>query len=336
MIEISYGASLLRFNTFGIDVKASVLIEYDTVSDLAQLYADGNLRGRLLNVGQGSNLLFVSDFEGMVLHCRNRSLAVERTPDGHAMVTAGAGWAMDSLIALTVEQGFGGLENLSNIPGEVGSSAVQNVGAYGVEAADRIVKVEAFDVRDGVTRAFVNDDCRFAYRDSRFKRPDQKRWVITAVTFCLDTEPRPVLTYSGLAAALGDAEPTPANIRRAIIDVRGSKLPDPAEIGSAGSFFTNPVVTYSQAEALLAANPGMPVFPVGDGMAKISAGWLIDRAGWKGRRLGRAGVYSRNALVIINLGGATGDEIVALAEAVMADVKERYGIELRPEVNIIR
>jgi len=336
MIEISYGASLLRFNTFGIDAKASVLIEYDTVSDLTQLYAGGNLRGRQLNVGQGSNLLFVNDFDGTVLHCRNRSLAIEHTPDGHALVTAGAGWAMDSLIALTVEKGLGGLENLSNIPGEVGSSAVQNVGAYGVEAADRIVKVEAFDITDGRTAVFVNDDCHFEYRNSRFKRPDQKRWIITSVTFRLDIEPRPVLTYSGLAAALGNAEPTPANIRRAIIGVRGSKLPDPAEIGSAGSFFTNPVVPRHQAEALLAANPGLPVFPAGDGMAKISAGWLIDRAGWKGRHMGNAGVYSRNALVIVNLGGATGDEIVALAEAVMADVKARYGIELRPEVNIIR
>lgn len=336
MIDITHGASLLPFNTFGIDAKASVLIEYDTVDDLCKLYDDGLLSEPVLNVGQGSNLLFIGDYQGTVLHSRNRILDISPDTDGFCFVKAGAGWRMDELIERTIAEGLAGLENLSGIPGEAGSSAVQNVGAYGVEAADRIVGVEAFDMKDGSVAVFNNADCAFAYRDSRFKRPDQKRWIITAVTYRLGPAIAPVLTYGALAAAFADTvAPTPANIRTAIMEMRASKLPDPAVIGSAGSFFTNPIVSESKAEALLKAYPDMPAYPVGEGLVKISAGWLIDRAGWKGCRMGRAGVYSRNALVLVNLGGATGSEILALARAVMADIDTRYGISLRPEVNIL-
>lgn len=335
-MKITENASLLPFNTFGIDVKTARLIEYESPDDLKRLYDDGELSGRILNVGQGSNLLFAADFDGTVLHSCDRSIEISEADGGKVRVKAGAGMVMDDLIALTVEKGLGGLENLSNIPGEVGSSAVQNVGAYGVEAADRIVEVEAFDSVDGVFKTFSAADCDFAYRDSRFKRPEQKRWIITAVTFMLDADPKPVLTYRGITEALGTRAATPATVREAIIALRAGKLPAPEVMGSAGSFFTNPVVPAAKADALRELYPEMPAYPVGDGRVKLSAGWLIDRAGWKGATKGRAGVYDRNALVLVNLGGVSGSEVIALADEIVNDVMEKFAVRLIPEVNIIR
>lgn len=335
-MRITENASLLPFNTFGIDVRARRLIEYDNPSELKELYDSGELTGRLLNVGQGSNLLFDGDFDGTVLHSRDRSLTLIPADGGKVLFKAAAGWVMDDLIALAVEKGLGGLENLSGIPGEAGSSAVQNVGAYGVEAADRIVCVDAFDSIDGRSRTFTAEECCFAYRDSLFKRPDMKRWIITSVTFELTTVPEPVLTYRGLAEALESREATPGAVREAVLALRAGKLPAPDVMGSAGSFFTNPVVERSKAERLIADYPSMPAYKLADGRVKLSAGWLIDRAGWKGAVRGRAGVYDRNALVLVNLGGVTGGEVVALADEIIADVNAKFGIELTPEVNIFR
>lgn len=332
-MKIDENASLRPFNTFGLDARARVLAQYDSADELRALIEGGLLGGsRAIHVGRGSNLLFVSDcFDGVVLHSRIEGLEIG--PD--ATVKAGAGMTFDALVEVTVNAGLSGLENLSLIPGEVGASAVQNIGAYGVEAADRIVCVDTVDMTDGSSRCFEASECGYGYRDSIFKHPDFKHYAITSVTFRLDREFTPVLTYRGLAEAMEGRELTPRAVRDAVIGLRRSKLPDPDELGNGGSFFKNPVVPLTKAHELQELHPAMPSWPAGDDGVKLSAGWLIEQCGWKGRSLGRAGVYGRQALVLVNLGGATGREIAALAEAVTSDVYERFGVRLSPEVNFL-
>lgn len=333
MIRIVDHASLLPYNTFGIDATACRLVEYSTVSDLRSICP---VKGDFLNVGVGSNLLFTGPYQGTVLH----SLIchcdiIDRTPES-VIVNVGAGVVWDDFVAWAVVSGFGGVENLSLIPGETGSAAVQNIGAYGVEAKDVIRAVNTIDLLTGRERRFPAAECDYGYRQSVFKRPEMKRYTVTSVEFELSACPSPNLSYKALRDRVEEwgIEPTPAAIRRAVISLRQGKLPEPAKYGNAGSFFTNPVVSARQAADLLGRWPDMPHYPAPDGV-KLSAGWLIDRAGWKGKALGRAGVYSRQALVLVNLGGATGREIVDLANAVISSVKEIYGVTLTPEVNII-
>ena len=293
---------------------------------------------RLLHIGAGSNLLFTKDFDGVVLHSRICfARALEEDAEG-VNIEAGAGIVMDDLIAQVADMGLYGLENLSHIPGEVGASAVQNVGAYGVEAKDVIREVHAVAVESGEERIFSNEECRFAYRDSIFKNEWKGLYIITSVVFHLSKQPQPRLDYGNLRQALAGKEPTPMNIREAVIAIRKQKLPEPAELGSAGSFFKNPIIspehfqTILQQEQKTAAE--IPHFETADGI-KIPAAWLIEQCGWKGMRQGGAQVYEKQPLVIVNTGNATAQDIITLAAEITESIAQRFQITLHPEVNYI-
>ncbi len=334
MIKHHTDYSLLPHNTFGIDVKAAHFVEFSSVEDIKSI-AGKLCDTRHLVIGGGSNLLFMGDFDGIILHSAIKGIEVVAEDDDSLLVRAGSGINWDEFVAYTVEQGWQGLENLSAIPGEVGASAVQNVGAYGVEAGDLIESVECVSLSDGSERVFTKEECRFAYRHSIFKAEEKGKHIVAYVTYRLNKKGKYVLTYGNLkeqCEALGGVNA--ANIRRAVCETRAAKLPDPAEIGSAGSFFMNPVVEASVAEGLKSEYPSMPTYPAPGGI-KLSAGWLIDQCGWKQRSSETVGVYSKQALVVVNLGGATGRDVIEFARQIQASVKEKFGVEIFPEVNVI-
>ena len=319
-------------------VSCRLYVEVTEPEDLLTLDFDA-LPQPLFVMGGGSNLLFTSDFPGTVLHMANTGYAVMPGSTGHLLVRVAAGVVFDDFCAWAAAEGLWGPENLSLIPGEVGASAVQNIGAYGVEAKDIIDTVHAFDRQE---RRFVDipgADCGYGYRTSLFKTDWKGRYIITAVTFCLSSAPQPKLDYGGVRKALGDREPTPQVIRDTIIGIREQKLPDPKEIGSAGSFFCNPVIERAHFERIVAlakAENGpeyeVPHYDVGE-RVKVPAAWMIDQCGFKGMRLGGAQVYPKQPLVIVNAtGAATPEEIVALEQRVIGTIREKYGIELHPEV----
>ena len=329
--------SLLAHNTFGMDVRAALFFEYDTVEELQAflLSDDFARRERFLHIGSGSNLLFEGDYKGIVMHSAMRTLEVVDEADDHLLVRVGSGYVWDDFVAHCVEQGWAGVENLSAIPGEVGASAVQNIGAYGVEVRDVIVRVEAMAL-DGTTSTFTNEECQYGYRDSIFKRELRGQYIVTHVTYRLEKSPTYRLDYGDLRARVeAQGEPTLKAVRDAVTAIRDSKLPDPRVLGNAGSFFTNPVIPRTQYEALKEQYPNIPSYPIDEERVKVPAGWLIDSAGWKGKALGRAAVHDRQALVLVNLGGATGAEVMTLAERVCEDVYNKYGICITPEVNFI-
>jgi UDP-N-acetylmuramate dehydrogenase len=323
MVKEYFDVPLAPLNTMAVEARCDRLVEFSAADDLPSVF--GTLSGRWNVLGGGSNILLTGDYRGTLLRSTDRGIA----PDG-ALVRVGAGTAWDDFVAWSVRHGLWGVENLSHIPGTVGAAPVQNIGAYGVEAKDAIETVEVFDTESLTTRVMTAAECGFGYRDSVFKRG--LRGVITAVTFRLSPTPRPRLDYGDLRARV--SEPTLANIREAVVDVRRSKLPDPAETGNAGSFFKNPVVAAEVAERLKTEYPDMPLYDAADGLRKLAAGWLIDRAGWRGRSLGRAGVHAAQALVLVNLGGATGADILALARRIQSDVHARFGVSIETEVNI--
>ncbi|MBQ3926965.1 MAG: UDP-N-acetylmuramate dehydrogenase [Bacteroidaceae bacterium] len=327
--------SLLGHNTFGMDVKAKRYVEYDSEEELRALIP--TLEGKVLHIGGGSNLLFKGDFDGTVLHSAIKGIQVYLGigENDEVVVRVGAGVVWDDFVAWAVSNGYGGVENLSLIPGEVGASAVQNIGAYGVEAKDVIAKVEAIDLQSGAFRSFGVDECGYAYRQSIFKNELKGRYAITHVTYRLQKHPQLRLDYGNLLAVLSGKENiTVEYVRQAIIDIRNAKLPDPKVLGNAGSFFMNPVVSREKFLALQKDYPQMPFYEV-EGGVKIPAGWMIDQCGWKGKSLGRAAVHDKQALVLVNLGGATSDEIVTLCETICRDVREKFGIDIHPEVNLI-
>lgn len=331
--------SLLIHNTFGMDVKAERYVEYDNEEELCALIP--TLQGKVLHIGGGSNLLFTGNFDGTILHSAIGGIEIVEEVEGEdeLLVRVGAGVVWDDFVAWAVEQGLGGVENLSIIPGEVGASAVQNIGAYGVEAKDVIVMVEAIDMTNGKKRIFANEECAYAYRQSIFKRELKGQYAITYVTYRLQKTPVLKLEYGNLLAVLGgtlkEGEcPSIKQVRQAIIDIRNAKLPDPKVQGNAGSFFMNPVVSREKFLSIQKDYPQMPFYEVEDGV-KIPAGWMIDQCGWKGKALGRAAVHDKQALVLVNLGGATSDEILTLCNTVCKDVKEKFGVDIRPEVNFI-
>ena len=330
--------SLLPYNTFGMNVKAARFVEYESVDELRHFLCerlDKNVP--LLHVGKGSNLLFVSDYPGIVLHSGIKGIQVVQETDDFVDLRVGAGEVWDDLVDDTVRQGWYGAENLSLIPGEVGASAVQNIGAYGVEAKDLIVSVETVSVATGEPRVFTNEECRYAYRESIFKQELKGKYIVTYVTYRLKKHPVYHLDYGNIRAELEKENETLslAVLRRIIIRIRQAKLPDPEKIGNAGSFFMNPIVPVAQFEALCKEYPDMPHYKVDENRVKIPAGWMIDRCGWKGKHLGRAGVHDKQALVLVNLGGATGEEVVRLAAAIVRSVEEKFGITICPEVNFI-
>ena len=329
--------SLLPHNTFGMDVKASVFIEYASVEELKEvlsLYVKDN---QWLHIGKGSNLLFTGDFSGIILHSAIKGYEVIHEDTKEVVVRVGAGEVWDDFVAMTVENEWYGAENLSLIPGEVGASAVQNIGAYGVEAKDLIVGVEAIEVSTGKECIFKNEECGYAYRESVFKSSLKYQYLVTHVSYRLKKTPCYHLDYGNIRLELEKQKVrlTLANVRQAIISIREAKLPDPKLQGNAGSFFMNPVISRKHFEALLVDYPLMPHYEVDAESIKIPAAWMIDQCGWKGKRLGRAGVHDKQALVVVNLGGAVGTEVIALSEAIQKSVYEKFGINILPEVNFI-
>lgn len=322
-------------NTFGLDVKAGRWLEYASMEELKALIAEGQISSPYLHVGSGSNLLFLGDFEGTVLHSAIRSIEMVNQDVEKVWLRVGAGVIWDDFVAYCVERGYYGAENLSLIPGEVGASAVQNIGAYGVEVKDMISCVETVDVH-GDKRVFGVEECGYAYRNSVFKRPDMKSFFVTHVTFALNKAEQYTLNYGTIRQEL---EKYPqidlATVRQVIVSIRESKLPDPKVLGNAGSFFMNPIVTRTKYETLLQEYPSMPSYQVDATHVKIPAGWMIEQCGWKGKSLGNAAVHDKQALVLVNCGGATGADIVALSDAVRAAVREKFGVEIHPEVNMI-
>ena len=329
---------LLSHNTFGMDVKASVFVEYDSVAELKTILSDNNyLSGQWLHIGGGSNLLFTGDYAGTVLHSAIRGYEVVDEDDREVKVRVGAGEVWDDFVAYAVGNGWYGAKNLSLIPGEVGASAVQNIGAYGAEAKDLIVKVETLAVETGTERVFSNEECRYAYRESIFKKELRGKYIVTYVTYRLSKQPVFNLEYGNVQGELAKrgCEVTLENVRNTIIAVREVKLPDPKVQGNAGSFFMNPMVPRARFEALQQQYPDMPHYDVDGDRVKIPAAWMIDRCGWKGKQVGRAGVHTKQALVLVNCGGATGDEVISLARQIQESVQQKFGISISPEVNFI-
>lgn len=319
-------------NTFGLDVRAKVFAEYRSVDELRELL-DRYKGERILHIGAGSNLLFTKDFDGVILHSAMRQARAMREDDDHVWIEAENGLVLDELIAQLCDMGLSGMENLSYIPGEVGASAVQNVGAYGVEAKDVITEVRTLRIADKTEVILGVTDCKFGYRNSIFKNELRDQCIVTHVTYKLNKHLQPQLDYGNLRGEVGD-NPTVMDIRNAVIRIRKQKLPEVGELGSAGSFFKNPIVPREQYEAIAAQYERVPHFDQ-DGGVKIPAAWLIEQCGWKGKMLGGAQVYPKQPLVIVNANHATPDDIINLAAAVCQSVKDKFGITISPEVNYI-
>ncbi|WP_343732921.1 UDP-N-acetylmuramate dehydrogenase [Duganella sp.] len=326
---VLYQFPLQPLNTFGIAATARAYLRVTKKEQLLGVYADGAWAALpKLILGGGSNVLLTGDFDGLVLHIGLEGKEIIGGDNQHHFVRAAAGENWHAFVQWTIAQGLGGLENLSLIPGTVGAAPIQNIGAYGLEMKDVFHSVTVFDPARGETRVMDAAACRFGYRDSMFKH-EGRHLIILDVTFALPKEWTPNLRYAELAA-----EPdltSPRKIADAVIAIRRRKLPDPAVVGNAGSFFKNPVVPGAQCAALLARFPDLVHHAQPDGSEKLAAGWLIDQCGWKGRSLGAAGVYPKQALVLVNNGGASGADVVALAQAIQADVQARYGVLLEPE-----
>lgn len=332
-MTIRDNCSLAGRNTFGMDVRADSLIDWASTDELKNALQD--IVKPVLMIGGGSNLLFMGDFKGTVLHSTITSIDIIGSTDDRVYVKVGAGVVWDDFVAWCTINGFWGVENLSAIPGEAGASAVQNIGAYGVEAKDVIDTVQTICLADGTERDFSNSECRYGYRQSIFKNELKGQYAVAYVIYALSKMPQPKLGYGALeqeVERLGG--PTLSNIRQAVISIRNSKLPDPKVLGNAGSFFMNPVVTEQEFDIIRSNYPDVPSYPAPGGI-KVPAGWLIEKTGWKGRSLGPAAVYDKQALVLVNKGGATGADIKHLADTIIADVKQKFGVTLSTEVNYI-
>ncbi len=329
--------SLVKYNTFGLNYKADRVIHLHTEDETRKFLKKGlPPEMPVLILGAGSNILFTSDFKGTILHPCLKGISVSEKNDDHVIISAGAGVVWDDLVKWCVENGLSGLENLSLIPGMVGATPVQNIGAYGAEAGDLIENVRAVKLEDGSEFTFTNHDCEFGYRNSIFKIREKGKWLITNVSYRLSTNQSINLDYGSLRDEVNKlGAVTLKNIRQAVISIRQSKLPDPAITGNAGSFFKNPVVESSLANALKASHPDMPVYDNESGGTKIAAGWLIEKCGWRGRRNGDVGVHEKQSLVIVNYGSATGMEIFNLSEEIRESVLDNFGVSLEREVEVI-
>lgn len=336
-MRTEHNFSLLHYNTFGIDACCDTFVEYASADEAARLAQQLPDEPYLL-LGGGSDLLLTGDFHGTVVHSAIRGFEVSDDGADHAIVRCGSAEVWDKVVSRCIALGLHGMENLSLIPGEVGASAIQNIGAYGAEVKELITSVEVVETGTGRHITLSNADCQYAYRDSRFKHDWRNRFLVCHVSYRLSRTFTPRLDYGNIRsqlAAMGISEPTPEQLRQAIISIRQAKLPDPKVMGNAGSFFVNPIVSREKYDELAAKWPNMPHYSLPDGSEKIPAGWMIEQCGWKGRSLGRTGVHSKQALVLVNLGGATGADIVALMHRIQEDVRERFGISIQPEVNVV-
>lgn len=339
LLPIQRNVSLRPFNTFGIDAKASAYLRVTDVAQLIAVRADPELAKlpRLL-LGGGSNLLLTRDFPGLVLHMALEGIAVVGEGADAIYVRAAAGEDWHGLVRWTLARGLGGLENLALIPGTAGAAPVQNIGAYGAELSDTLHEMTVFDFDTGGTRTLTKAECGFGYRDSRFKREGRDRFAILDITLALPKRWTPNTAYTDVAqelAARNLASPSPQDISDAVIAIRQRKLPDPAVLGNAGSFFKNPVVDARRHAELRERFPQIVSYPLADGGFRLAAGWLVDRCGWKGRTLGAAGVSDTQALVLVNRGGATGGDVARLADAIRADVAATFGVMLDVEPVVV-
>ena len=328
-----------KLNTFGIKVDANYFCEVASTTDIIDFLDFAGSEGlKYFILGGGSNVLFAGDYEGIVARVSLQGIEIVNEDRNHAYVRAMAGEAWDDLVKFTVEKGYSGIENLSLIPGTVGAAPVQNIGAYGVELGDVLVDLMAFDMQSKKEVEFDGRSCLFAYRDSLFKSRAKGRYLITSIRLKLNKQPTFKLEYGQLKEQIGvprGMQITVKDVREAVCSVRRSKLPDPAVIGNAGSFFKNPVVSSEKFSVLKKNHPDIVSFPAPEGKVKLAAGWLIDQAGWKGRRSGRVGMYEKQALVIVNHGGATPEEIIDLSGKVRKSVKDQFDVLLENEVSII-
>jgi len=329
--------SLKPYNTFGIDVNARYFAEAHNDSDVRQALVQAQQQGvPVLVIGGGSNLLLTADVQALVLRMASRGLRILADDGDRVIVEAEAGEPWHPFVQWSLAQGLAGLENLSLIPGTVGAAPMQNIGAYGVEIKDVFVGLTALDRQSGELHEFDLDECQFAYRDSLFKR-NPGRWLILRVRFALSRVLKAHLDYGPVRQRLneqGIGEPTAQNVSDAICSIRREKLPDPAELGNAGSFFKNPVVAVALADKIRAEHPGLVAYPQAEGEMKLAAGWLIEQAGWKGYREGDAGVHRLQSLVLVNYGQASGLQLHHLAQKIQADVLERFGVVLEMEPNL--
>ena len=335
-MNISENISLLPHNTFGIDAYCRYFAEYESVEELQEILKTEVFQtNEFLHIGSGSNLLFLNDFDGIILHSKIKGIEALKETDEHIYFRVGAGETWDDFVQFAVDNDYGGIENLSIIPGEVGASAVQNIGAYGVEVKDVIEQVETIDLKTRQSKIFINSECQFNYRESIFKREKKNRYAVTHVVFRLSKKPVFCLEYGNLIERLERSKISLKKIRSLIINIREEKLPDPKKLGNAGSFFMNPIVSKEQYRELKAEYPTIPTYPISVFQVKIPAGWLIEQCGWKGKSYGNAGVYEKQALVLVNHGNATAQEIMMLADKITVSVKDRFDIDIYPEVTII-
>jgi len=334
---IARDISLKPYNTYGLDYKAEHFISIRSEDEASELLSGGNvLNEPIFILGGGSNILFTQNFTGTIIHPLITGITIEASDSDSVLVSTGAGLSWDSLVEWSVNKGFGGLENLSLIPGSIGAVPVQNIGAYGVEAKDVIEKVRTLSLNEGLVREFTVSECRFSYRSSIFKEELKGKYLITRVYFRLKTKPGTYTEYGSLLKEAQQLGPLSiSTVRQAVINIRKRKLPETGITGNAGSFFKNPVVTEDEAENLKRINKKIPVFRDDTGNFKLSAAWMIEQCGWKGRRSGDAGVYDKHALVLVNYGNASGKEIFQLSELIKKSVFDKFGILLQREVEVI-
>lgn len=331
--------SLKPYNTFGLEAKAAQFVECNTVEEVQVLCITFNLSQReILVLGGGSNVLLTKDFEGMVVKMNLKGIAKVNETEEHIFIKANSGENWHEFVLYCVEKGYGGVENLSLIPGCIGAAPMQNIGAYGVEVKDVIEEVQAVEISTGIKTSFSNAECKFGYRESIFKNEAKGKYIITSVTYKLSKKPQLNISYGAIKDVLqekGIATPSLKDVSDAVIAIRSSKLPDPKVLGNSGSFFKNPEIEDSIYTQLKASYPTIPGYPTASNQVKVPAGWLIEQCGWKGKRVGNTGAHKDQALVLVNYGNATGDEIFGLALEIQKSVKDKFGIHIIPEVNII-
>lgn len=336
-MQIQENISLKTLNTFGIEAKAKYYTELNNIADIKAIIKNPIFIGsKFLLLGGGSNILLTKDFEGIVLKINNKGIDIIKADADHVYLKVQAGEVWDEFVRNTVFNNWSGVENLTLIPGNVGTCPVQNIGAYGVEVKDVIESVECLEIASGEEKVFSNEACKFGYRSSIFKTEAKDKYIITAVNFRLSKKPQFITHYGDVNAELEAMKVSASifNVSKAIENIRSRKLPDYKKLGNAGSFFKNPSVSTAKYEELAAEFPRLRAFPFGDGY-KLAAGWLIEKSGWKGKSLGNAMVHNKQALVLVNKGGASGKEIIALAKAVQLEVFNLFGVELEMEVNVI-
>lgn len=333
-MQIQENVDLLGLNSFGVSSVAAYFAEIQQVEDLAPAIAFARQQHLPLQIlGGGSNTLFINDYPGLVLHINNRGIERLQQP-GRVRVAAGENW--HEFVTDCLNQGLHGLENLALIPGTVGAAPIQNIGAYGVELQQFFVELEAFDLSSGERRHYNSEQCEFAYRDSIFKHTLNQRAVVLSVTLQLHESTATNTSYPALREQLGSEQASPRQVFDAVCRIRSAKLPNPDELGNAGSFFKNPLVSLAKYQQLKSRYPDIPMYQTEEqGLVKIPAAWMLDAAGWKGRQRGRAAVHEQHALVVVNLGGASGDEILLLAQEMSQSILEKFGIGLEPEVRIV-